>query len=137
VTVASINIRVPVAKIIASLEAKVKEFKDIPKKQKAHEKAMVEWRKQVTTLISDNADASEVATHSDCYGVPRGQIKVELTFFLKKSAVPEQPKPDFEYPRFGNPDSQITEIENALRMLKMTDEDYVNASTFKSISRFL
>ena len=32
---------------------------------------------------------------------------------------------------------EVTEIENAIRILKMTDEEFVNASTFKQVAQYL
>ena len=32
---------------------------------------------------------------------------------------------------------EVQEIENAIRILKMTDEEYVNASTFKQVAQYL
>jgi hypothetical protein len=48
--------------------------------------------------------------------------------------LPEKPSMELEQ-ELARYEAQ--EIENAIRILKMTDEEFVNASTFKQVAQYL
>jgi hypothetical protein len=71
---------------------------------------------------------------------------VELSFHLPLSVAnapqPEAPKQPFQsngYGRdyVGNYEQRIAEIQNAIRVLNMSDEEVVSTSTYQSVSRYL
>lgn len=132
----NISVKVPVAKVVAALEAKVKaskaalaEIKKIRNAHKtAHEKWEVAFAKAVVkagTITGANVDRWYNPTkYSVNVNVPEGTV------------LPEKPEmPDLPVCDLGAAD--IEEAENAIRILKMTEDEYVSASVFKNLSRFL
>lgn len=126
----SISVKVPVQSVIASLEAKIAADDAAAK---ANEKANAEfrkareaWQKAVYKAVK-TLNPSEVRCWSNV---------VSLRFEADAITLPDEP----EYPssvagRLS--EHERSQIENAIRILRMTDETHVNASTFKAISKYL
>lgn len=134
---ASINVKVPVKKVVDALEAKVEELKAHPEKEKQFEAEQERWKKNVAASIPDDSPPTEVAVTQGGYQTPKGFTKVVVTYVVRTSNLPKEPVQDIPSYRYNQRENDIQEIENALRLLKMTDETHVNASTFKSISKYL
>jgi hypothetical protein len=136
---AGVNVRVLTSKVIKSLEAKLETLNKAKAKfdaeMKVHEVECAKWDKVVYAKVRKLVPTASVS----CYG--RNNGPVTLTFSVPEDIV-IPPRPD-------SPNSlvagvhhwnlvQMTEsIEQSLRLLKMTDDEYVNASTFRSISEYL
>ena len=56
---------------------------------------------------------------------------------VSSSELPTQPEREFEQMAAWNYKEVCEEITNALSILRMTDEETVNASTMKSIAKYL
>ena len=65
--------------------------------------------------------------------------KAAITFDVdtKGKDFPAQPERDFEQIHRHSYNEMVQEITNALSILRMTDEETVNASTMKSIAKYL
>jgi hypothetical protein len=65
--------------------------------------------------------------------------EVAVNFTLPKGAikVPEAPTKDYTEMHQWQYKETCEEIENAIRILKMTDEEVVNTSTYNAIARYL
>jgi hypothetical protein len=55
---------------------------------------------------------------------------------------PEAPKPPFQSQGYGRNyiggfEDRLAEIQNAIRVLSMSDEEVVSTSTYQSVSRYL
>ena len=63
----------------------------------------------------------------------------EIEFDNNVLAVDKEPEQDPKYRGYyaGNTQTAIEELENAIRILEMSDDEFVNASTMKSISQYL
>ena len=51
--------------------------------------------------------------------------------------MPKEPEKDFETLHQHSYNEQKAEISNAIRILKMTDEETVNTSTYNAVARYL
>jgi hypothetical protein len=51
--------------------------------------------------------------------------------------LPKEPVKDFESMSIYNYREQKEEISNAIRILKMTDEETVSTSTYQAVARYL
>jgi len=125
-----INVKVSTAKMISALEKKVKEIRVDAKKreddEKVYEKKHREWSLRVAELLQGkDVDAS---VYND-----------GITLRYKEIKLPAEPKihPKVFVYNQPTPEKKIEEIENTIRILKMTDEETVNTSTFKAISQYL
>ena len=130
----AISVKVSTAKVIKALEEKLTNSKNAiannEKKRKDYEKVERAWAKEVGEMATKQIAKAEVHASENW----RNEVSVQFQFPAGAIKFPEKPQLDLER-ELGR--YEIEEIENAIRILKMTDEDLVNASTFKSIAQYL
>ena len=134
----SINVKIATTKVIKALETKLAQIQkdkanqatNEEKYQKAHEK----WSKDVAKLALNAINKAENLSANLRYN---GMINVE--FNLPKGAIdlPTEPEKDFDTYHEWQYKEMVEEIENAIRILKMTDEETVSTSTYNSIAKYL
>ena len=136
------SVKVPVKKVITQLDTRKKEILADKEKENAaatkHEAAVVAWEQRVKDVVGLNP---QLITELDCSGTYRpgvGYLKDQVTFTipLKSLKVGAYPENKFEA-KFRHYDGCAAEIDQMLRVLKMTDDEYVNATTLKSVSQYL
>jgi len=134
----SINVKIATSKVIKALENKlvqIKKDKDNEKvNQQKYDKALQAWRTEVGKLALAKISKAENLTASVRYN---GEVNVD--FNLPKGCIelPKEPEKDFETLHDWQYKEIVDEIENAIRILKMTDEEVVSTSTYNSIARYL
>ena len=130
----SISVKVSTAKVIKALETKLsdstKAVASNEKKRKEYQKLEATWAKEVAELIIKNISKAEVSADENW----RGEVNARFTIPVNTIKLPAKPTLELER-ELGR--YEVDEIENAIRILKMTDEELVNASTFKSIAQYL
>lgn len=136
----SINVKIATSKVIKALEVALKEkleYKETYKAEKQKfDKALAKWEKDVAGLVKSNAKPTNVSVSYKHHWKPEEGYEVRLNFDVPFTDVPEKP----EAPESMNDwqlKEQIEEIQNAIRILKMTDEEVVSTSTYNSIARYL
>ena len=134
----SINVKIATSKVIKALETRLADLKKTQASQKTNEekyqKAHEKWLKDVAKLALNSISKAEDLSASARYN---GEIYVN--FNLPKGAIdlPKEPEKDFETYHDWQYREMFEEIENAIRILKMTDEEVVNTSTYNAIARYL
>lgn len=129
-----VSVKVATTKVIKALEDKLesgtKAITNNEKKRKEYEKTEKAWAKEVAELAVKQLSKAEVSANENWRG------EIHINFQLPSGAIklPEKPSIDLEQ-ELGR--YEVQEIENAIRILKMTDEETVNASTFKTIAQYL
>ena len=130
----SISVKVSTAKVIKALETKLsdstKAVANNEKKRKDYEKVEKAWAKEVADLAIKNISKAEVRANENW----RGDISIDFRLPAGTFPLPEKPELELEQ-ELGR--WEVQEIENAIRILKMTDEEVVNATTFKTIAQYL
>lgn len=130
----ALSVKVSTAKVIKALEAKLeagtKAITNNEKKRKEYEKTEKAWAKEVAELVVKQISKAEVNANENW----RGEVSVNFSVPAGTIKLPEKPSIDLEQ-ELGR--YEVQEIENAIRILKMTDEEVVNATTFKSIAQYL
>jgi hypothetical protein len=130
----ALSVKVATPKVIKALEAKLeagtKAISNNEKKRKEYEKVEKVWAKEVADLVIKQISKAEVNANENW----RGEVSVNFSVPAGAIKLPTKPEIDLEQ-ELGR--YEIQEIENAIRILKMTDEETVNASTFKSIAQYL
>jgi hypothetical protein len=130
----AISVKVSTAKVIKALEDKLdtgkKAIANNEKKRKDYEKVEKAYSKELADLVFKHIAKAEVSAHENW----RGELNVNLQLPANTIKLPEKPSIDLER-ELGQ--YEIQEIENAIRILKMTDEETVNASTFNKLSQYL
>ena len=134
----AINVKIATTKVIKALETKLAEIKKDFAGQEAnrakHDKAVKAWNKQVAKLAIAQMSKAEDLSANKRYD---GRINVD--FYLPAGVIelPEQPEKDFQEIHDWQYREMVEEIENAIRILKMTDEEVVSTSTYNAIARYL
>jgi hypothetical protein len=134
----SINVKIATSKVITALESKLAQLKKDKANQKINEekllKATEKWNKEVAKLaLAQISKATELSANVRWNG------EINVDFNLPKGCVelPEMPEKDFESFNDWQYKEMVDEIENAIRILKMTDEEVVSTSTYNTIARYL
>ena len=134
----SINVKIATSKVIKALEAKLAQLKKDKANQKVNEerysKTMEKYHKEVAKLA-----LAQISKATDLSASVRYNGVINVDFNLPKGTIelPEEPEKDFESLNEWQYKEMIEEIENAIRILKMTDEETVSTSTYNSIARYL
>ena len=134
----SINVKIATTKVIKALENRLVQIKKDKANQKVneekHSKAMEKYNKEVAKLaLAQISKADDLSAHTR-YG---GSISVSFTLPKGSIDLPTEPEKDFETFHDWQYKEMVDEIENAIRILKMTDEETVSTSTYNSIARYL
>jgi hypothetical protein len=130
----AISVKVATTKVIKALEDKLdaskKAITNNEKKRKDYEKVEKAYSKEVAEIVFKQIAKADVSAHENW----RNEVNVTITLPAGSVKLPEKPSIDLER-ELGQ--YEISEIENAIRILKMTDEETVNASTFKQVAQYL
>ena len=135
----AIQVKIPTAKVIKALETKLaqleadytKQDENEAKYKKAHEK----WTKELGKYaIAQIAKAKDLRTN---YRAWNRTLNVDFDLECDEADFPKEPQRDYEQIHAHVYREQKEEIENAIRILKMTDEEVVSTSTYNAIARYL
>ena len=134
----SISVKIATTKVIKALENKLAQIQKDKANQatneEKYEKAHEQWSADVAKLaLSKISKATELRANVRYNG------EVNVDFNLPKGSIdlPAEPKKDFETFHDWQYREMVEEIENAIRILKMTDEEVVSTSTYNAIARYL
>ena len=134
----AIQVKIATSKVIKALETKLAQLRKDKENQKTneakYEKAQEKWNKEVAKLA-----LSAIAKAEDLEASKRYNDEIRVSFTLPKNAIelPDEPKKDYEVYHDWQYREMVDEIENAIRILKMTDEEVVSTSTYNAIARYL
>ena len=145
----NISVKVPVASLVAQLESKVAEIDEAianyPAEREAYNKANEAYKAEVAKFVADfvakNIDKIGYDYEDTIRITGRGSI-VELEFktdeiagFPVKPTEPEKPNQQKYYGRDWATPKQL--LEKNLKILKMTSQEEVSASTYGAIMELL
>ena len=129
-----VSVKVSTPKVIKALEEKLEAGKlaitNNEKKRKDYEKVEKAWSKEVADVVFKQIAKAEVSAHENW----RNEVNVTITLPNGAVKLPEKPQMELEQELAHY---EVKEIENAIRILKMTDEETVNASTFNKLAQYL
>ena len=134
-----ITVKVATNKVIKALETKLAQIEKDYASQGANEakyaKAVETWRKEVGKwAIANFSKAENLRTN---YRSWNNTLNVDFDIITKEGNFPAEPEKDFEVIHTHSYNEMKEEITNAIRILKMTDEEVVNTSTYNAIARYL
>ena len=135
----AISVKVATPKVIKALETKLAEMKKDKSNEAANEakfqKAFAAWQKEVAKFaVAQISKATDLRTN---YREWSKQLNVDFNLTVNSDEFPVEPKRDFTQMADYRYNEMVEEIENAIRILKMTDEETVSTSTFKTIAQYL
>ena len=134
----AINVKIATTKVIKALETKLDQIKKDKANQKVNEekfeKLQDKYNKEVAKLaLTKIAKAEDLSAHTRY----NGTISVSFNLPAGTIELPDEPKKDYETYHDWQYKEMVEEIENAIRILKMTDEEVVSTSTYNAIARYL
>ena len=135
----AIQVKIATPKIIKALESKLAELNANFANQEANEakyqKQYEKWQKEIAKwAVAQFSKAQNVRTN---YRSWNKTLNVDFDLITDESDFPKEPEKDFEVIHTHTYREMKEEIENAIRILKMTDEEVVNTSTYNAVARYL
>ena len=137
----SISVKVKVSTLISSLEKALVEreqrFANQEKEQALYEKAKEAYNLAILKLIKSKGVVTDAnRSHWRSNNGKSKTVEFSVTMELPRTTLPKEPEQVNSYPehRF---ERERDDIKQAIRVLSMTDQEYVNASTLKSVSEYL
>jgi len=135
----AITVKVATPKVIKALETKLatikKDYAEQGANEAKYEKARDKWKKEVQDFAVANIKKAE--NFRTNYRSWNNSLNVDFDLIVKESDFPKEPERDFTIMHQHTYNEIVEDITNALTILKMTDEETVNASTMKQIAKYL
>ena len=134
----AINVKIATTKVIKALETKLAQINKDYANQEANEakfdKATKAYQKEIGKLAVAQISKADAISANVRYD---GRINVDFYLPAGTIKLPDEPKRDFMVIHEWQHREMVEEIENAIRILKMTDEEVVSTSTYNAIARYL
>ena len=135
----AINVKIATSKVITALENRLAEleanYKTQDENEAKYQSAIEAWKKELFTFAIANIDkAQNVRTN---YRNWNNNLNVDFDLTVNENEFPAEPTRDFEQLHQHSYREMKEEMENAIRILKMTDEEVVSTSTYNAIARYL
>jgi len=135
----AISVKIPTQRVIASLEQALNKLELDYTSQEANEakyqKAYKAWQKELADFaIANFAKAENIRTN---YRSWNKTLNVDFDIVGSETSFPAEPVKDFDTIHQHTYKEMKEEISNAIRILKMTDEEVVNTSTYNAVARYL
>jgi hypothetical protein len=135
----AISVKIATPKIIKALETKLAELNKTYESQEANEakykKAYEKWQKEIGKWAIDRfAKAENIRTN---YRSWNKSLNIDFDLTVNDNDFPVEPEKDYEVLHQHSYREMKNEIENAIRILKMTDEETVNTSTYNAVAQYL
>jgi hypothetical protein len=134
-----ISVKIATTKVIKALEARLAKLEADYTKQDENEakfqKKLEAWKKDIGKwAIANFSKAQDLRTN---YRQWNKTLNVDFDIVVSEKDFPAEPVKDYEQIHQHSYREMKDEMENAIRILKMTDEETVSASTYNAIARYL
>jgi DNA repair exonuclease SbcCD ATPase subunit len=135
----AISVKIATPKVIKALETKLAQLTKDYQAQEANEakyqKAYKAWQKEIGKwAIANFSKAENLRTN---YRSWNKTLNVDFDIITEESSFPVEPEKDYEVIHQHSYREMKEEMENAIRILKMTDEETVSTSTYQAVARYL
>ena len=135
----AISVKIATPKVIKALESALVKLESDYASQEANEtkfqKSYEKWKKQMQDYAIANIKKAE--NFRTNYRSWSNNLNIDFDLTVSESDIPKQPERDFEQMGAHEYKQQKEELSNAIRILKMTDEETVNTSTYNAVARYL
>jgi hypothetical protein len=135
----AISVKIATPKIIKALEASLATLEADYKSQEANEakydKARKAWQKEIVEYAVANIKKAEnFRTNYRSYS---NNLNIDFDLTVAEKDLPKEPEKDYVTLHQHSYNEKKAEISNAIRILKMTDEETVNTSTYNAVAQYL
>ena len=135
----AISVKIPTQRVITALEASLakleKDYATQGENEAKHTKAYEAWKKEIGQWAIDHFSKAENLRTN--YRSWNKNLNVDFDITVSEGEFPAEPEKDFEVIHTHTYKEMKEEMENAIRILKMTDEEVVNTSTYNAVARYL
>ena len=135
----AITVKVATPKVIKALETKLATIKtdyaNQEKNEAKYQKDFEKYRKALADYaIANIKKATNIRTNHRSWN---NRLNIDFDVDTQGANFPAEPQREFEQLHAHTYKEIVEDISNALTILKMTDEETVNASTMKQIAKYL
>ena len=135
----AIQVKIATTKVIKALEARLAkleaDYTSQEEKEAKYQKQLEKWRKEIGKwAIANFAKSENLRTN---YRNWNKTLNVDFDIITDGNDFPQEPEKDYEEIHRHTYNEMVEEMDNAIRILKMTDEEVVNTSTYNAIARYL
>jgi hypothetical protein len=135
----AISVKIATPKVIKALEGALAKLELDYTSQEAneakYEKARQKWQKELSDYAVANIKKAENFRTS--YRSWNNTLNIDYDLTVAEKDLPKEPQRDFVVMHQHTYNDQKEEMLNAIRILKMTDEETVNTSTYNAVARYL
>jgi hypothetical protein len=135
----AISVKIATPKVIKALEGALAKLEIDYASQEANEakyqKQYDKYRKELIDYAIANIKKAE--NFRTNYRAWNNNLNIDFDLAVSEKDLPKEPTKDFEQISIYNYREQKEELSNAIRILKMTDEETVNTSTYNAVARYL
>jgi len=134
----TINVKVPRTKVVKALEqALIKletNYKNQDIEQKKYDVTYKKWEQQVIKLAMAKFNKAVDLRVNARYN---GSVSINFDIPAGEINLPEEPSRHYDSISDWQYKESKEEIENAIRVLKMCEDEYINTGTYGNISKYL
>ncbi len=135
----SISVKIATPKIIKALETKLAELETNYANQEVNEakyqKSYEKWKKELVDYAVANIKKAE--NFRTNYRAWNNTLNIDFDLMTSEKDLPKEPTRNFEQIGHHTYREMKEEMQNAIRILKMTDEETVSTSTYQAVARYL
>jgi hypothetical protein len=135
----AISVKISTPKVIKALETSLAKLESDYSSQEANEakfqKQFEKWRKELSDYAVANIKKAE--NFRTNYRSYNNSLNIDFDLTVSETDLPKQPERNFETMHQHQYKEQKEELSNAIRILKMTDEEVVSTSTYQAVARYL
>ena len=134
-----ISVKIATTKVIKALEARLAkleaDYKTQDENEAKYKKAQEKWQKEIGKwAMTKFSKAENLRTN---YRLWNKTLNVDFDLIVDEKDFPAEPEKNYEEIHRHTYNEMKEELENAIRILKMTDEEVVSTSTYNAIARYL
>jgi hypothetical protein len=135
----AISVKIPTQRVIKALEGSLATLEVNWTSQEENEakynKAIEAWKKEVMKFAVERiAKAENLRTNFRSWNKT---LNVDFDLTVSEGDFPAEPERNYTTLHKHEYETQKEEMANAIRILKMTDEEVVNTSTYNAVARYL
>jgi hypothetical protein len=135
----AINVKIPTVRVIAGLEEALAtletDYATQEAKEAKYEIARKAWQKELIDYAVANISKAE--NFRTNYRTWSNNLNIDFDLTVLEKDLPSEPEKDFETIHLSTYRESKKEMSNAIRLLKMTDEEVVSTSTYNAIAQYL
>ena len=135
----AISVKIPTQRVIAGLESSLAklelDYTSQEQKEAQYQVLYKAWQTELANFaIANFSKAENIRTNFRSWNKT---LNIDFDIIGSEANFPAEPEKDFDTIHQHNYREQKEEMQNAIRILKMTDEEVVNTYTYNAVARYL